>query len=45
VPSAIVETEANYLLNPVHAAFASVKVSAPVPFELDARLVAAIRKS
>lgn len=45
VPSAIVETEANYLLNPMHASFESRTISAPVPFELDARFVAAIRKS
>ncbi len=44
VPSAIIETEANYLLNPMHASFASVTLSAPMPFELDARLVAAKRK-
>lgn len=44
VPSAIIETETNYLLNPMHASFASLTISAPVPFELDARLVAAIRK-
>jgi RES domain-containing protein len=45
VPSAIVETESNYLLNPAHAEFASLKISAAAPFELDARLVAAIRKA
>lgn len=45
VPSAIIETEANYLLNPMHASFASVTISAVLPFEIDARLVAAIRKS
>lgn len=45
VPSAIIETEANYLLNPMHALFASVTISAAVPFELAARLVAAINKS
>ena len=45
VPSAIIETEANYLLNPAHASFASVKVSAAAPFELDARLIAALKNS
>lgn len=45
VPSAIIETEANYLLNPLHPSFASVKISGPAPFELDARVVAAVRKS
>jgi RES domain-containing protein len=44
VPSAIIETEANYLLNPMHASFASVTISAALPFEIDARLVATIRK-
>jgi|SRR5687767_9454026 len=45
VPSAIIETEANYLLNPAHASFASVRISIPAPFSLDARLVSAPRKS
>lgn len=45
VPSAIIETEANYLLNPMHASFESVTISAALPFEIDARLAAAIRKS
>jgi RES domain-containing protein len=44
VPSAIIETEANYLLNPLHASFASITISKPVPFELDPRLVTAVRK-
>ncbi len=43
VPSAIIETEANFLLNSMHTSFASVKISGPLPFELDPRLVAAIR--
>lgn len=45
VPSAIIETEANYLLNPMHPSFASVTISAAVPFEIDARLVAAKTRS
>ena len=45
VPSAIIETEANYLLNPMHASFASVTVSAASPFKINARLFAAIRRS
>src|SRR5688500_2472818 len=45
VPSAIIETEANFLLNPAHAAFASVKISAAAPFALDTRLTAALKKS
>src|SRR5439155_1224049 len=38
VPSAIVPEEANYLLNPAHAAFARLTVGRPMPFLLDARL-------
>ena len=36
VPSAIIDTEVNYLLNPVHASFPSVTISTPSPFEIDA---------
>src|SRR5687767_13747583 len=45
VPSAIIDTEANYLLNPAHASFASVRIAAAAPFTLDTRLVAALRKT
>jgi RES domain-containing protein len=38
VPSAIIPTEANYLLNPAHPDFASVAIAAPVPFAFDDRL-------
>jgi RES domain-containing protein len=39
VPSAIVEKESNYLLNPAHPDFAKIKLHAPEPFTLDLRLV------
>ncbi len=39
VPSAIVEHERNYLLNPVHADFRRIKLSPPKPFRFDLRLV------
>ena len=40
VPSAIIEVESNYLLNPEHPEFGRITISAPVPFAFDARLVA-----
>lgn len=45
VPSAIVELESNYLINPAHPEAARLVVSPPAPFELDARLLAAVRSS
>jgi RES domain-containing protein len=39
VPSAIIEKDVNYLLNPAHRDFAKIKISAPEPFSLDLRLV------
>lgn len=44
VPSAIIEAESNFLLNPAHPAFASIERSAPTAFDIDPRLVAAVRK-
>ena len=44
VPSAIIPTESNYLLNPAHPDFASVAISAPVAFAFDERLAASPRK-
>jgi RES domain-containing protein len=38
VPSAVVERESNYLINPAHPDFASVNVGVPEPFEFDSRL-------
>jgi RES domain-containing protein len=40
VPSAIIEVESNYLLNPEHPEFGRITISAPVPFAFDARLIA-----
>jgi len=39
VPSAVVERESNYLINPAHPDFASVNVGEPEPFEFDSRLL------
>jgi len=38
VPSALVPDEHNYLLNPVHPAFARIRRGRPTPFALDPRL-------
>jgi RES domain-containing protein len=39
VPSAIIETESNYLLNPQHRDFQAIRVMRPQPFEFDLRLL------
>jgi RES domain-containing protein len=39
VPSVIVPAESNFLMNPQHAGFRSLRVGRPAPFELDARLL------
>ena len=39
VPSVIIPSESNYLLNPEHADFASVSLGPAQPFDLDARLM------
>jgi len=39
VPSAIIESETNYLLNPQHKDFASIEFGSPQPFALDLRLL------
>jgi RES domain-containing protein len=39
VPSAVIETESNYLLNPNHPQFRRIAISKPEPFELDLRLL------
>ena len=39
VPSAIIETESNYLLNPLHPDFARIAIAEPSPFSLDVRLL------
>jgi len=40
VPSIIVESESNYLLNPSHPDFSSVVIGEPEPFTFDDRLLA-----
>ncbi len=39
VPSVVIPTEANFLLNPAHADFKRVKIGKPVPFSFDGRLL------
>lgn len=39
VPSAIIERENNYLLNPLHDDFRRVRLSRPEPFRIDLRLL------
>lgn len=38
VPSVLVETESNYLLNPLHPDFGSLVIEPPEPFDFDRRL-------
>ena len=38
VPSVIIPTEPNFLVNPAHADFARIAISAPVPYRFDSRL-------
>ncbi len=40
VPSAVATTESNWLINPMHAGFAKIRVYAAEPFEYDPRLFA-----
>ena len=39
VPSAVIETDSNYLLNPHHRDLQAIRVMDPQPFELDLRLL------
>jgi RES domain-containing protein len=39
VPSVIIETESNYLLNPGHPDFSQITIAEPIPFALDVRLL------
>jgi len=39
VPSALIATESNYLLNPRHQRFADIRVEPPQPFAFDLRLI------
>ncbi|NOT63940.1 MAG: RES domain-containing protein [Acidobacteria bacterium] len=40
VPSAIIPSECNYLINPQHAEFSLLQIASPVPFKFDPRLKA-----
>lgn len=39
VPSAVIDTDSNYLLNPTHPGFQTISVMDPQPFEFDLRLL------
>ena len=39
VPSAVIHTEVNYLLNPLHPAFAKIEIGEPQTFITDLRLI------
>jgi RES domain-containing protein len=39
VPSAVIEAESNYLINPRHPDFGAIRVMKPVGFEFDVRLL------
>ena len=39
VPSVLVPGESNYLLNPRHPSFSTLRIGAPEPFEFDPRLL------
>ena len=39
VPSAVVEQESNFLLNPEHPDFSSIEIGPRRPFKLDPRLI------
>ena len=39
VPSAVIDSESNFLLNPQHPDFPKIKTSSSEPFELDLRLL------
>ncbi|MBC7909095.1 MAG: RES domain-containing protein [Pyrinomonadaceae bacterium] len=39
VPSVMIETESNYLLNPLHPDYASLVIDPPEPFDFDPRLI------
>jgi RES domain-containing protein len=38
VPSAVIPTESNYLINPQHTDYAYIRISGPAPFLFDRRL-------
>jgi hypothetical protein len=39
VPSAVIEEEMNFLLNPGHPDFSGIRIGTPQAFEFDARLI------
>lgn len=39
VPSAVVDSESNYLMNPMHPGFTSLRIEGPFPYQFDPRLV------
>ncbi|HSC29653.1 MAG TPA: RES family NAD+ phosphorylase [Vicinamibacterales bacterium] len=43
VPSAVIEIDSNYLLNPRHRDFREIRIERPRPFQFDARLANASR--
>lgn len=43
VPSVVVPTEYNYVLNPAHVDFARVRIGDPAPFPFDERLLRNVR--
>ncbi len=45
VPSAIIVSAQNYLLNPAHPDFAKVMIEAPEPFQFDPRLLQRLGRS
>ncbi len=38
VPSAVIETDSNYLLNPAHSDYRNIRLLNPQPFDFDVRL-------
>jgi RES domain-containing protein len=40
LPSALVPSESNWLINPLHPEFAQIKIRPPEPFQYDARFFA-----
>jgi RES domain-containing protein len=41
IPSVIIPTEPNYLLNPAHPDFRRIRIGSPIPFAFDPRLIQA----
>lgn len=39
LPSVIISAELNYLLNPAHSDFKSIRIGTPMPFSFDPRLI------